>query len=147
MQLSAQSFGDRLNYLIATVYPRGQGPYTDKDLAAKIRARGGKCTPQYIGQLKKGKCVPSVELAAAIARVFGVPTDYFSNPDIADSADEQLAFAAALRDAGVTSVALRAVGLSADGLADLHAVIDQIRAREGLPAVQQGSPESGQPAA
>lgn len=147
MELSAQSFGDRLNYLIATVHPRGQGPYTDIDLAAKVRARGVKCTSQYFGQLRKGRYVPSLEVAAAIAFVFGVSTDYFSDPDVAQSTDEQLAFVAALRDAGVTSVALRAVGLSADGLADVHAVIDQIRAREGLPAAQPDSPETGQPAA
>lgn len=144
-ELSAQSFASRLNHLIATVHPRGRGSYTNKELAEAVQARGVRCTPQYIGQLRAHKHVPSLEMAGAIARIFGVPTDYFNNPDVACRADEQLAFLASLRDAGVTAVALRAAGLSADGLETLHSVIDRIRAEEGLPVERLGPPEPGQP--
>jgi transcriptional regulator with XRE-family HTH domain len=115
------------------VRPRGQGSYTNKELADAVQDRGTSCTPQYIGQLRAGRHAPSLEMAAAIAGVFGVPTDYFSNPDTASRTDDQLAFLASLRDTRVTAVALRAADLSDQGLATLSTVIDEIRAAEGLP--------------
>jgi hypothetical protein len=79
-------------------------------------------------------------MARAVAQVFGVPVDYFSDPSIARSTDEQLARLAAIRDAGVTRIALRAAGLSQQGLETLHELIDRIRAEEGLPADQPTDP-------
>jgi transcriptional regulator with XRE-family HTH domain len=131
-KLSAQPFGDRLNHLIDVVHGRDRPPYTNKELAEAVRARGVRCTPQYVGQLRANKHVPSLEMARALAQVFGVSIDYFNDPVVTRNTDQQLANLAALTDAGVTRVALRAAGLSPSALKTLHEVIDRIRAQEGL---------------
>jgi transcriptional regulator with XRE-family HTH domain len=132
-ELSAQSFGVRLNHLIAVVHRRDRPACTNKELAEAVQARGVRCTPQYIGQLRVGKHAPSLEMARALAQVFGVPIDYFNDPAVARETDQQLAYLAAVQDAGVTKVALRAAGLSPRALQTLHEIIDRIRAEEGLP--------------
>jgi transcriptional regulator with XRE-family HTH domain len=145
-ELPGQSFGDQLNQLIEVTRRPGRPPYTNKELAESVQARGLRCTPQYIGQLRAGKHAPSLEMARALAQVFGVPIDYFNDPSVARSADQQLSYLTAIQDAGVTKVALRAAGLSASALDALHEVIDQIRAAEGLPVDGPGSgpsPASG----
>jgi transcriptional regulator with XRE-family HTH domain len=100
-----------------------------------------RCTPQYLGQLRAGKHAPSLELARALAQVFGVPIDYFNDPAVASVADRQLIALAALADAGVTEVALRAAGLSPGALETLHEIIDRIRAEEGLSTDGPGTQE------
>ena len=137
------SFASRLNHLIDTVHPRGREPFTNRELADAVRAQGAECTPQYIGQLRAGRHAPSLKVAAALARTYGVPIEYFSDPAVADRTDDELAVLAKLRDAGVTAVALRAAGLSDAGLQALAEVIDQIRAAEGLPAESPGPPPAG----
>jgi transcriptional regulator with XRE-family HTH domain len=132
--MPVQSFGDRLNHLIDVVHQRGRPPYTNRELAEAVQTRGVRCTPQYIGQLRADKHAPSLEMARALAQVFGVPIDYFNDPGVARDTDEQLAYLSAIRDAGITKVALRAAGLSPGALEILHEVIDWIRAEEGLPA-------------
>jgi transcriptional regulator with XRE-family HTH domain len=139
-ELSAQSFGDQLNQLIEVVHRRDRPPYTNKELAEAVQGRGVRCTPQYIGQLRANKHAPSLEMARALAQVFGVPIDYFNDPSVARDTDQQLAYLAAMQDAGVTKVALRAAGLSPSALQILHEVIDRIRAEEGLPT---DGPDSG----
>jgi transcriptional regulator with XRE-family HTH domain len=114
------------------VHGRDVQPFSNKELAEAVQARGVRCTPQYIGQLRVGKHAPSLGMARALAQVFGVPIDYFNDPDAARSTDEQLARLAAIQDAGVTRIALRAAGLSPRALEALHEVIDRIRADEGL---------------
>lgn len=116
------------------MHHRGRPPYTNKELAEAVQARGVRCTPQYIGQLRAGKHAPSLEMARALAQVFGVPIDYFNDPGVARDTDKQLAYLAAIQDAGVTKIALRAAGLSPSALETLHEVIDRIRAEEGLPS-------------
>jgi len=72
-----------------------------------------------------------------------VRADYFSDAEGADGADGQPTAPAPSRSAGVEMVALRAEGLSENGLATLLTAIEKIRADEGLPAVPPGSPEPG----
>ena len=139
-ELPAQSFGDRLNNLIDVVHSRDRPPYTNKELAEAVRACGVRCTPQYIGQLRANKHAPSLEMAGALARVFGVPIDYFNDLGVARRTDQQLAHLAVLADAGVTKVALRTAGLSPGALEALYELIERIRAEEGLPTDR---PDSG----
>jgi transcriptional regulator with XRE-family HTH domain len=139
-ELSAQSFGDRLNNLIDGVHGRDRSPYTNKELAEAVRACGVQCTPQYIGQLRANKHAPSLEMARALAQVFGVTIDYFNDLGVVRRTDQQLAHLAALADAGVTKVALRTAGLSPSALEALYEIIERIRAEEGL---STDRPDSG----
>ena len=116
------------------MHGRSQQPYSNKELADAVQARGVRCTGQYIGQLRAGRHAPSLEMARALAQVFGVPIDYFSDPVVARDTDSQLDSLAAMQAAGVTKIALRAAGLSPGALETLREVIEVIRAQDGLAA-------------
>lgn len=127
---------ERLNRLFATVHPAGRGPYTLREVADAINAEAGTgiISAAYLSQLRSGqRAEPSHSKLAAIARFFGVETEYFSDAAAAGVADRQLEFLTAMRDAGVRSVALRAAGLSEASLAAVRAVIENARRLEGLP--------------
>ena len=76
---------------------------------------------------------PSARNLAAIAELFGVPMEYFFNSETAAKIDADLRLLSAVRDVGVQGVALRASGLSAESLASLEGIIDQVRKLERLP--------------
>jgi transcriptional regulator with XRE-family HTH domain len=127
---------ERLNRLFATVHPAGRGPYTLREVADAVNAEAGESviSAAYLSQLRTGqRGEPSHSRLAAVARFFGVDTDYFAGTEDAEETDRQLEVLVAMRDAGVRSVALRAAGLSEESLAAIRAVIDNARRLEGLP--------------
>ena len=73
-----------------------------------------------------------------------MPVDYFINSETAAKIDADLRLLTAVRDVGVQGVALRASGLSAESLASLEGIIDQVRKFEHLPE-QEGNGEEGEP--
>ncbi len=50
-----QSFGDKLAYLIETVHPPDRGPYSYREIAARITEHPGSMTAAHLHQLVKGK--------------------------------------------------------------------------------------------
>jgi transcriptional regulator with XRE-family HTH domain len=125
---------DRLNRLFETVQPPGRGPYSNEEVARAIRAEGSDISRAYLSYLRNGdRDNPTLQHLEALARFFGVPTAYFFDNDIAAETDAQLEIVAALRDAGVRSVALRVAGLSPKGLHAVTAMIEAVRGLEGLP--------------
>lgn len=81
---------------------------------------------------------------------------YFFDDESAGHTEKRLGELAAWRDAGltqqdpqspehagVTGVALRAVGLSARGLEFAKVILDQLREMEGLEPEKDGSPRGG----
>ncbi|MCG0283813.1 helix-turn-helix domain-containing protein [Streptomyces sp. PSAA01] len=137
---------ERLNRLFETVHPRGRGPFSNEEVARGIRAQGGDISKQYIAYLRKGDRVnPRVQHLEALAQFFGVPVSYFLDREAAEQTNKRLMELAAWRDAGltqedlqslervgVTSVAMRAVGLSPKGLRLAQTMLDQLRDMEGL---------------
>lgn len=139
---------ERLNRLFATVHPPGRGPYLLREVADAINAEAGErvISAAYLSMLRTGqRAEPSHSRLAAIARFFGVDVDYFSDTATATATDQQLEFLAAMRDAGVRSVALRAQGLSEASLAAVRAVIENARRLEGLPDHPEGEEADGPP--
>jgi transcriptional regulator with XRE-family HTH domain len=127
---------ERLDHLFATVHPRDRKPYTLREVADAINAEAGATiiSVSYLSQLRAGqRTEPSHSRLVAIARFFGVDVDYFSKDVPAEDAGQQIEFLAAMRDAGVRSVALRAHGLSEFSLAAVRAVIENARRLEHLP--------------
>ena len=127
---------ERLDRLFVTVHPPGRKPYTLREVADAINAEAGTTiiSPAYLSQLRAGqRTEPSHSRLVAIARFFGVDVDYFSDSASAEEADQQIEFLAAMRDAGVRSLALRAHGLSESSLAAVRAVIENARRLENLP--------------
>lgn len=131
---------ERLDHLFATVYPKALGrPYTLREAAEKINAEAGHnlISIAYISQLRKGdKRKPGFEKLSALAKLFGVTADYFTDDEAARKTDEQLTLVAAMRDQGVEHVALRAAGLSAESLRAVLNLMDSARKLEGLPAIE-----------
>lgn len=136
----------RLNRLFETVHPRGRGPFSNEEVARAIREQGGDISKQYIAYLRKGEREnPRLHHLEALAKIFGVPVSYFFDDDSAACMEKKLDELATWRDAGltqqdlqsleragVTGVAMRAVGLSPKGLEFAKVVLDQLREMEGL---------------
>jgi ESX-1-secreted protein regulator len=126
----------RLNRLFETVHPAGRGPYTLREAADAINSEAGETiiSASYLSQLRASqRTEPSHSRLTAIARFFGVDIDYFSAQVSAEDADRQAEVLAAMRDAGVRAIALRAHGLSESSLAAVRAVIENARRLEHLP--------------
>ena len=127
---------DRLERLFETVHPAGRGPYSLREAAAAINDTAGETiiSATYLSQLRSGqRTEPSHSRLVAIARFFGVGVDYFSGAVPAEEASRQAEVAAAMRNAGIRQLALRAHGLSDSSLAAVLAVIDNARRLEHLP--------------
>jgi transcriptional regulator with XRE-family HTH domain len=138
--------GERLNHLFATVHPANRGPYTLREVADSINAEAGASmiSAAYLSQLRTGqRAEPSHSRLVAIARFFGVDVEYFSDAATAQDANRQLEFLAAMRDAGIRSLAMRAQGLSEASLAAVRAVIENARRLEGLPDGHDGDTAPG----
>jgi transcriptional regulator with XRE-family HTH domain len=125
----------RLNHLFSTVpRPDRQGYWTNEQAAAALAQRGTPMSDGYLSQLRNGKKNnPSARNLSAIAELFGVPMEYFFNAETAAKIDADLRLLTAVRDVGVQGLALRASGLSAESLASLEGIIDQVRKLEHLP--------------
>jgi ESX-1-secreted protein regulator len=136
------TLADRLERLFRSVHPAGHGEYTYREVAEAIREAGGpSISPTYLWQLRAGRRLnPSMRQIEAIARFFGVPVTYFSDDEAAARIDAELDFVAALRDASVRQIALRAAGLSPKGLAAIAEIVEQVRRLEGLPDESAGPP-------
>lgn len=148
----------RLNRLFETVHPRGRGPFSNEEVARAVRDQGGDISKQYIAYLRKGeRGNPRIHHLDALAKFFGVPVSYFFDDGSAALTEKRLEELAAWRDAGltqqdlqsleragVTGVAMRAVGLSPKGLEFAKVVLDQLREMEGL-RPGQGSPAEDGP--
>ncbi|WP_424534430.1 helix-turn-helix domain-containing protein [Sphaerisporangium viridialbum] len=126
----------RLDHLFKTVHPKGRRPYSLREAAKEINEEAGESiiSAAYLSQLRTGeKTKPSHERLAAIARFFGVEVTYFTDDQVAERTDSQLALVNAIRDSGVRQLALRASGLSPETLAAILNMVEQARKIEGLP--------------
>ena len=134
-----------LNRLFETIpRPEGGGLYTNEVAAKALGDLGVQVSAQHIWLLRGGKRDnPSFRLLDGIARLFGVPLAYFSDPDVEARVSAELSTLAALHDSGVKALLTRAHGVSSQNMAHLGAILDQIRQMEGLDAPQDpaGDPQ------
>ncbi len=134
-----------LNRLFETIpRPEGGGLYTNEVAAKALGDLGVQVSAQHLWLLRTGKRDnPSFRLLDGIARLFGVPLAYFSDPDVEARVSAELSTLAALHDSGVKALLTRAHGVSPQNMAHLGAILDQIRQMEGLDAPQDpaGNPE------
>ncbi|HKS98857.1 MAG TPA: helix-turn-helix transcriptional regulator [Rugosimonospora sp.] len=133
------SLADRLNELFNLSRPQGR-QWTNSEVAAEIRKADPaiKVSGAYLSAIRGGsRKNPSPALLAALARFFGVSAAYFFDTEHADRVNQQLAALDEIRQAGVRSIALRAIGLPAESLDAMAAVLDQMRKLQGLPPVRE----------
>ena len=127
-----QTFASKLTTLFETVFRTPTGDlWTNTLLSQTVTGLGVPTVQSYISQLRAGKRTnPSAKLVGAIATAFGVPVGYFYSDQDVDP--EEMRTVAALRNAGVQSVAWRASQLSAAGLEKLEQMADYIAELEGV---------------
>jgi transcriptional regulator with XRE-family HTH domain len=126
----------KVNRLFSVVRRSSDGDeYTFEEVAEAIKAQGGPTiSATYLWQLRKGlRDNPTKRHLEALARFFGVPPAYFFDDAEAERIDAELALLAALRDASVRQIALRARGLSTKSLGAIRDMVDHVRELEGLP--------------
>jgi transcriptional regulator with XRE-family HTH domain len=129
-------FAERLDHLFRTVHPKDRGPYTTAEAADAINAIAGEemISGTYLWLLRTGqRDNPTMKHLIAIARFFSVPPTYFfPDESLAENA-VPADLAAALDDAQIREMALRAVGLSDRSLKAITDMINNARTVEGLP--------------
>jgi transcriptional regulator with XRE-family HTH domain len=117
--LQTKKGGLNVNVLVATAIEQAGGP---------------TISATYVWQLRKGlRDNPTKHHIEALAGFFGVPASYFLDDDTAAEIDAQLELLAAIRDAKVAELALRAQGLSSASLDTIADMIERVRQLEGLP--------------
>jgi transcriptional regulator with XRE-family HTH domain len=129
------TLADKVDRLFRTVHSRDGGEYSFEEVAEAIRQRGGPTiSATYIWQLRRGlRDNPTKKHLEALADFFGVPPSYFFEDEVARRVEAELELLAALRDAGVHRLALRASGLSPESLHTIAGMIERVRQLEGLP--------------
>lgn len=128
------SFAARLDHLFTVVHPPDRGEYSYREVAESIERSGGPTiSASYIWQLRTGvKDNPTKRHIEALAAFFGVGPTYFFDDTQAARVDAELALVAAMRDAGIRQLALRATGLSTESLNVIADLIERTRRLEGL---------------
>lgn len=142
------TLADKLDHLFRTVHPADRGEYSHQEVADGVQRLGGPTiSASYVWQLRRGdRDNPTMRHLEALAAFFGVPPAYFfdENEETAKTIRSELELLAALRDAGVRRIALRAVGLPPKSLVSVEQMIDLVRGLSGLDA--EGRPGgAGQP--
>ncbi|NBE56504.1 helix-turn-helix domain-containing protein [Streptomyces boluensis] len=142
-----ESLAARLNHLFEVIHPAGRSrPYSSDEVAALLQEQGGPTVSgTYLWQLRTGRRDnPTKRHLEALADFFGVPVAYFFDAEVARRVGTDLDTLRRLRESGVQSVALRAVGLSPKSMDAVLAMIDRVRELEGLPpgTGTESAPES-----
>jgi transcriptional regulator with XRE-family HTH domain len=122
---------EKLNHLFATVpRPDGEALWTNERAAAALTEAGTVVSGAYLSLLRLGnRTNPSAKNLAAIARLFGVPLEYFFNDDKRADTNLELRLLGIIRRAGLEGLG-RDVGLSPAGIALLVEFADQLRRYE-----------------
>jgi transcriptional regulator with XRE-family HTH domain len=139
---------EKIELLFDTVRPPGRGPYTHDEVASAIARDGGPTiSATYIWMLRKGqRDNPTKKHLEALARFFGVSPLYFFDDTAAPQVEEQLALIAALRDADVRRLTLRAARVSPESLGSIAQVIERVQELEEQRLQGRETPSGDPPA-
>lgn len=128
----AATLAEKIDALFRVVRRPGREAYTHEEVARACReATGESFSTTYLWQLRTGRRTnPTKRHLEALAQFFRIPVAYFFDDDQGARIAAELELLGALRDAGVRSVALRAVNLSPEGMDTISDMIDLIARRE-----------------
>ncbi|MFI6155047.1 XRE family transcriptional regulator [Kitasatospora sp. NPDC051170] len=128
----ARGLAARIEALFTAVRRPDRGQYTNEEVARACReASGESFSTTYLWQLRTGRRDnPTKRHLEALARFFEVPPAYFFDGCQGARIAGELALLGALRDAGVRSLALRAVALSPEGLDTVGELVEVIARRD-----------------
>ncbi|HEY8532692.1 MAG TPA: XRE family transcriptional regulator [Micromonospora sp.] len=134
------SLAEKLELLFRTVHPADRGPYTNKEVAAAIRQRGGSISDVYIWQLRTGRRDnPTKEHLEWLADFFDVDPAYFFDRRQAEEIRRDLLTMEAMKNLKVRRVAARLGELNEQNLEVVSEIIERVV--EAL----QGNCESSRP--
>ncbi len=138
------TLAEKLDRLFKTAHPRHRDEYTYEEVAQGVREQGGPTiSPAYIWQLRKGvKDNPRKNHLEALAEFFNVPPSYFFDEEAATRIHAQLELLAAIRDAKIRTLALRASDLSPEAITAVSEMIEHLRLLQGLPDGEDGGEQS-----
>ncbi len=120
---------ERLQHLYDVVPQADGSPYSNDALAAEVSALGVPVSVAQIANLRAGRQAnPSALLLRGIARVFGVPLDYFFDDDTEAAVRSELEALVALRR--VRGIRLRG-DLDLGGLSQILQAFAAIQAGQG----------------
>ncbi|WP_433576260.1 helix-turn-helix domain-containing protein [Nocardia brasiliensis] len=130
----APGFAARLNDLFATMRRPDGKPYSNAEVSMAMIAAGHRASRPYLSMLRSGKrCNPSPNTVDGLARFFGVPAAYFSDPSIAPPPVDDVEVLARLHNSGLRRLVFEACDLSDGALVLLGELARQLRDREALP--------------
>ncbi|WP_069811739.1 helix-turn-helix domain-containing protein [Streptomyces sp. TP-A0874] len=126
------TLAEKIDALFRVVRRPNREPYSNEDVARACReVTGESFSATYLWQLRTGRRDnPTKRHLEALAQFFQVPVAYFFDDEAGREIAEELELLGALREAGVRSVALRAVNLSPEGVGTISDMIDVIARRE-----------------
>jgi transcriptional regulator with XRE-family HTH domain len=86
-----RDFADKLNHLFAVTKSPDGDEYSNDFAADSITVAGTKISGTYIWQLRKRKRDnPTIKHVEGLAKLFGVPVNYFFDDGVTDRVDQQL---------------------------------------------------------
>ncbi|GAA2347188.1 MULTISPECIES: helix-turn-helix domain-containing protein [Streptomyces] len=126
------TLAEKLDTLFRVVRRPNREQFSHEEVARACReATGESFSATYMWQLRTGRRDnPTKRHLEALAQFFDVPVAYFFDDDQGAAIAKELELLGALRDAGVRSVALRAVNLSPEGVNTISDMIDVLARRE-----------------
>jgi transcriptional regulator with XRE-family HTH domain len=126
------TLAQKIDALFRVVRRPSHEPFSHEEVAKTCRdATGESFSATYLWQLRTGRRDnPTKRHLEALAAFFQVPVAYFFEDDRGAAIAQELELLGALRDAGVRSMALRAVNLSPEGVGTISDMIDVIARRE-----------------
>ncbi|MFF5140149.1 XRE family transcriptional regulator [Streptomyces sp. NPDC013157] len=129
---SPTTLADKIDALFRIVRRPNREQFSHEEVARACReATGESFSPTYLWQLRAGRRDnPTKRHLEALAQFFDVSVAYFFDDDQGAAIAKELELLGALRDAGVRSVALRAVNLSPEHLSTISDMIDVLARRE-----------------
>ena len=129
---TAATLAEKIDALFRVVRREDREAYTHEEVARACReATGESFSATYLWQLRTGRRDnPTKRHLEALAQFFQIPVAYFFDDEQGARIAAELELLGALRDAGVRSVALRAVNLSPEGMGTISDMIDLIAKRE-----------------
>ncbi|GAB3812263.1 XRE family transcriptional regulator [Micromonospora zhanjiangensis] len=141
------TLADKLNLLFRTVHPADRDPYSAREVADAIRARGGAISDVYIWQLRTGRRTnPTKEHLQSLADFFDVDPAYFFDRRRAEEIQRDLLALQAMRNLKVRAVAARLSALPEDQLDAVGEILDRVVQALQLPKGGVDEPTADGPA-
>ena len=128
----SSTLAEKIDTLFKAVRRPNREQFSHEEVAKACREASGETfSATYLWQLRTGRRDnPTKRHLEALAQFFHVPVAYFFDDDQGAATARELELLGALRDAGVRSVALRAVNLSREGIDTISEIIDVLARRE-----------------